>query len=114
MVSCNDARDKQDAICGYEDGSVNSFDLCGNEGQYRQFFYYRATRFDSTQNGLDVALVRMASEEDWLLSLVKEGMIRYSDLKDGTVSLEDCARMSDYLNVRQENQARINKSLENK
>jgi len=41
-------------------------------------------------------------------------MIRYSDLKDGTVSLEDCARMSDYLNVRQENQARINKSLENK
>jgi hypothetical protein len=56
----------------------------------------------------------MASEEDWLLSLVKEGMIRYSDLRDGTVSLEDCARMSDYLNVRQENQTRINKSLEKK
>jgi len=56
----------------------------------------------------------MDSEEDWLLSLVKERMIRYSDLKDGTVSLEDCARMSDYLNVRNENQARINKSLEKK
>lgn len=56
----------------------------------------------------------MDSEEDWLLSLVKEGMIRYSDLKDGTVTLEDCARMSDYLNVRDENRSRINKALEKK
>ena len=56
----------------------------------------------------------MDSEEDWLLSLVKEGMIRYSDLKDGTVTLEDCARMSDYLNVRDENRARINKAMEKK
>jgi len=114
VVSCDDSRGKQAAIYGYEDGSVNCFDICGDEGQYRQFFYYRATRFDSTQESLNVALVKMDSEEDWLLSLVKEGMIRYSDLKDGTVSLEDCARMSDYLNVRNENQARINKSLEKK
>lgn len=56
----------------------------------------------------------MDSEEDWLLSLVKDGMIRYIDLTDGTVSLEDCARMSDYLNVRSENQARINKAMEKK
>jgi hypothetical protein len=58
--------------------------------------------------------VRMDSEEDWLLSLVKEGMVRYSDLTDGTVTLQDCARMSDYLNVRSENHARINKALEKK
>jgi len=56
----------------------------------------------------------MDSEEDWLLSLVKEGMVRYSDLNDGTVSLADCAKMSDYLNVLGENKARINKSLERK
>jgi hypothetical protein len=56
----------------------------------------------------------MDSEEDWLLSLVKDGMIRYSDLRDGTVTLEDCARMSDYLNVLSENRARINKSMEKK
>lgn len=56
----------------------------------------------------------MNSEEDWLLSLVKEGMIRYSELRDGSISLEDCARLSDYLNVRTENQARINRALERK
>lgn len=49
-----------------------------------------------------------------MLSLVADGMIRYSDLTDGTVSLEDCARMSDYLNVREENKARIRKYMENK
>jgi hypothetical protein len=65
-------------------------------------------------SSLDVALVKMASEEDWLLSLVAEGMVKYSDLRDGTVSLEDCARMSDYLNVREENKARISKYLEKK
>lgn len=63
---------------------------------------------------MDVALVKMDSEEDWMLSLVADGMIRYSDLTDGTVSLEDCARMSDYLNVREENKARIRKYMENK
>jgi hypothetical protein len=63
---------------------------------------------------LDVALVKMESEEDWLLSLVSEGMLRYSDLTDGTVSLEDCAKLNDYLNVKEENRARIKKVMENK
>jgi hypothetical protein len=63
---------------------------------------------------LDVALVEMESGEGWLLSLVDEGMLRYSDLIDGTVSLQDCAKLNDYLNVRSENRARIKKVMENK
>ena len=56
----------------------------------------------------------MESGEGWLLSLVDEGMLRYSDLIDGTVSLQDCAKLNDYLNVRSENRARIKKVMENK
>jgi hypothetical protein len=56
----------------------------------------------------------MDNEEGWLLSLVDEGMLRYSDLIDGTVSLQDCAKLNDYLNVRAENRARIKKVMENK
>jgi hypothetical protein len=45
--------------------------------------------------------------EEWLLRPVAEGMCRYESLKDGTLGLNDIARMNDYLDVRAENRARI-------
>ena len=49
----------------------------------------------------------MASGEDWLLRPVVEGMCSYEALKDGTLDLEDIARMNDALAVRDENTRRL-------
>lgn len=43
---------------------------------------------------------------------VLEGMCKYESLKDGTVDLEDIARMNDALDVRQENENRYRKASE--
>lgn len=48
----------------------------------------------------------MPNGEDWLLRPVLEGMCRYESLKDGTIDLEDIARMNDSLDVRAENEYR--------
>jgi hypothetical protein len=53
----------------------------------------------------------MVSGEDWLLRPVLAGMCRYESLKDGTLDLEDVARMNDCLEVQDANQARIARSL---
>jgi hypothetical protein len=54
----------------------------------------------------------MASEEDWLMRPVVEGLCCYESLKDGTLDLEDLARMNDVLNCRDENARRIRASME--
>lgn len=41
--------------------------------------------------------------EDWLLRPVLRGLCRYESLKDGTLDLEDIARMNDALTVRDHN-----------
>lgn len=48
----------------------------------------------------------MPDGEDWLLRPVVEGMCRYESLKDGTIDLEDIAKMNDILDVKQENESR--------
>jgi len=45
--------------------------------------------------------------EEWVLRPVAEGMCRYESLIDGTLSLEDIARMNEYQDVAAENKARI-------
>ena len=47
-------------------------------------------------------------DEEWLLAPVEAGMCRYESLIDGTLSLHDIARMTEYLVVQAENRARIN------
>jgi Family of unknown function (DUF6889) len=42
---------------------------------------------------------------------VMEGLIGYDKLIDGTVSIEDIARMNDALDIREINQARLDKRL---
>lgn len=49
----------------------------------------------------------MANGEDWLFRPVLEGMCKYESLKDGTLDLLDIARMNDALDVRYENQLRL-------
>jgi hypothetical protein len=56
----------------------------------------------------------MASGEDWLMRPILEGMCRYESLLDGTLDLGDFARMNDALNVREENERRINAALAKK
>lgn len=54
----------------------------------------------------------MGNEEDWLLRPVLEGMCRYESLKDGTLDLEDIAKMNEALDVRSENENRYRKANE--
>jgi hypothetical protein len=53
----------------------------------------------------------MGSGEDWLMRPVLEGMCRYESLKDGSLELLDIARMNDAIDVRNENERRINIAL---
>lgn len=55
----------------------------------------------------------MVGDEDWLMRPVDEGYCRYESLKDGTLDLEDIARMNDAIAVKYENQERIRKAQEN-
>lgn len=54
----------------------------------------------------------MGSEEDWVLRPVLEGMCRYESLTDGSIGLEDIARMNDALDVKDENEKRFRKAQE--
>lgn len=47
--------------------------------------------------------------EDFLRGPVEAGYIRYDKLLDGSVDLADIARMNDWLDVKAENQYRIDK-----
>lgn len=48
----------------------------------------------------------MPDEEDWLLRPVVEKMCFYESLKDGTLDLNDVAKMNDALTIKYENGAR--------
>lgn len=52
----------------------------------------------------------MADDEDWLLRPVLEGMCRYESLLDGTLGLEDIAKMNEALDVKFENEKRFRKA----
>jgi hypothetical protein len=54
----------------------------------------------------------MADEEDWLLRPVLEKLCQYESLKDGTLDLEDLAKMNDAIDVRSENERRYRKAQE--
>jgi hypothetical protein len=54
----------------------------------------------------------MGEGEDWLLRPVWEGLCKYESLKDGTLDLEDIARMNDVLDVKIENESRYRKANE--
>jgi hypothetical protein len=48
--------------------------------------------------------------EEWILQIVESGMCKYESLLDGTLGLEDIARMSEYLVVQAENRARLDEA----
>jgi hypothetical protein len=54
----------------------------------------------------------MGDEEDWVMRPALEGLCRYESLKDGTLDLEDVARMNEALDVRAENESRYRKANE--
>ena len=54
----------------------------------------------------------MNEEEDWVMRPVLEGLCKYESLIDGTLSLNDVARMNEALEIRQENEARFNQAME--
>lgn len=56
--------------------------------------------------------VNMGSEEDWVMRPVLEGLCKYESLKDGTIDLEDVARMNEALDVKFENEKRFRKAQE--
>jgi hypothetical protein len=54
----------------------------------------------------------MANGEDWLLRPVLRKLLNYKSLIDGTVDLEDVAKLNDALDVSDENEARLQKAAE--
>ena len=56
----------------------------------------------------------MASGEDWLMRPVLEGLCSYESLINGTLDLFDVARMNEALDVRFENERRMNVALAKK
>lgn len=54
----------------------------------------------------------MDQDEDWLIRPAIEGVCRYESLKDGTLDLEDVARMNAALDVKTENEKRWRKAQE--
>lgn len=59
-----------------------------------------------------VEWLQMGSGEDWVLRPVDEGMCKYESLIDGTLDLEDVARLNDRLDVKAENERRYRKAQE--
>ncbi|WP_071990472.1 DUF6889 family protein [Salmonella enterica] len=49
----------------------------------------------------------MPDGEDYLRRPVRAGYIKYTDLKNGSVDLADIARMNDWLDLEDDNKARI-------
>ena len=54
----------------------------------------------------------MEGGEDWVIRPAAEGMCKYESLKDGTLDLEDVARMNAALDVKAENERRYRKAQE--
>lgn len=53
----------------------------------------------------------MEGQEDWLLRPVLEGACKYESLRDGTLGLIDISLLNEALDVRAENSARVQRSL---
>jgi len=51
----------------------------------------------------------MPNGEDYLLRPVDSGLTPFSSLKDGSIDLADIAMMNDYLDLKADNEARIEK-----
>lgn len=56
----------------------------------------------------------MADDEDWIMRPVVEGVCSYESLKNGTLDLEDVARMNAALDVKVENERRWREAQEKK
>ena len=54
----------------------------------------------------------MNDEQDWLLRPVVERMCQYESLKDGTLDLADIAILNEALDIRAENEARIQEAVD--
>jgi len=59
-----------------------------------------------------VDLLSLPDGEDWLMRPVLEGLCKYESLKDGTLDLADIAFMNEALDVKFENQNRIQEHAE--
>jgi hypothetical protein len=54
----------------------------------------------------------MTEDEDWVIKPSLRGMCKYESLKDGTLDLEDVARMNAAIDVETENENRRQKANE--
>lgn len=75
-----------------------------------QFFQYCPVAFTPTGRGKakNITLVEMDDGLDFIMRPVREGMCLYESLLNGTIGMEDLARMNDTLDVYAENEARLN------
>lgn len=68
--------------------------------------------FQANSDGVTFAV--MPEGDDWLLRPLAHGLMKYESLKDGSVYIEDIARMNDLLDVKFENSRRLEAARETK
>ena len=56
--------------------------------------------------------LQLPEGESYLLRPVSDGLCKYESLKDGTLDLEDIAKLNDLLDVKAENERRFRKANE--
>lgn len=61
---------------------------------------------DGAQPPAGFTPVYTGAREEWLLRPVLEGLCKYESLIDGTLDIDDVARLNEALDVRAENQRR--------
>lgn len=56
----------------------------------------------------------MTDDEYWVMRPALEGVCHYESLIDGSLDLEDVARMNEALDVRAENRARVQDAMDDR
>lgn len=64
--------------------------------------------FQPTGRPANFKLVEFRDGEDFIMRPILRGLCRYESIVDGTLNLEDFARMNDAINISDENQRRAN------
>ena len=55
----------------------------------------------------------MPNGEEWYLKPIDLGFYTYSQLKDGTILIEDISEINDYISIANENQGRLRAAMKN-
>ncbi|EPC4306035.1 DUF6889 family protein [Cronobacter sakazakii] len=82
-------------------------------GRFAGKFFARTPRRADVRGGCGVTLDTLPGGEEYILRPAEAFRIAWSDLKSGTVDLCDIALMNDWLDLKADNRARLERWREN-